>query len=223
MSQEEQMNARAALALIGDACGITFLEVAAGDADMNFMVFDLAKMGNPTAAGFAYYPGNEWAGGDGVYSDVFMHQNWAGNMHVLLHEIGHAVGLKHTFEGGITLSAEYDNFHYSMMSYTSGGITGDTLGSLDDDALRYLYGAPSADGTQVALWNWNAATLTLSQTGNANDESIFGIGGSDVIEGLEGSDEIFGRGGNDVIHGGGGNDQMIPQVSLTSAMGRNET
>jgi hypothetical protein len=110
MTAAEQANARAAIALIGEACGITFLEVEPGAGDINFMVFDLAMLGNDWAAGFAYYPGGEWTGGDGVYSDVFMDLDYAGNLHVLLHEIGHAVGLKHTFEGSITLLPEYDNF-----------------------------------------------------------------------------------------------------------------
>ena len=145
MTEAEQVSARAALALIGAACGITFLEVQPGQGDLNFMVFDLALLGQPTAAGFAYYPGNGPWGGDGLASDIFLLPSAASNMHVLLHEIGHAVGLKHTFEGDITLLTGIDNWSSSMMSYTWDGGNGDTLGSLDDDALRYLYGEDSTD------------------------------------------------------------------------------
>ena len=37
----------------------------------------------------------------------------------LLHELGHAMGLKHPFEDGPTLPTEYDNRRYTVMSYTA--------------------------------------------------------------------------------------------------------
>jgi serralysin len=35
-----------------------------------------------------------------------------------LHELGHALGLKHPFEGGATLPTEFDTTRYTVMSYT---------------------------------------------------------------------------------------------------------
>jgi serralysin len=35
----------------------------------------------------------------------------------MIHELGHALGLKHPFEEGATLPAEYDNLRYSIMAY----------------------------------------------------------------------------------------------------------
>ncbi|MCX7946890.1 MAG: hypothetical protein N2557_08055, partial [Hydrogenophilus sp.] len=36
----------------------------------------------------------------------------------LLHELGHALGLKHPFEGAPTLPSAYDNGHWTIMTYT---------------------------------------------------------------------------------------------------------
>jgi serralysin len=70
--------------------------------------------------GWAYYPGAHPANGD-----IWIHTRYLGesfdpgtyNYHATLHEIGHAIGLKHPFEGSPTLSA-YDNRLYTVMSYT---------------------------------------------------------------------------------------------------------
>ena len=37
----------------------------------------------------------------------------------LIHEIGHALGLKHPFEGALTLPAQQESYAYSLMSYTA--------------------------------------------------------------------------------------------------------
>lgn len=39
---------------------------------------------------------------------------------VLVHEMGHTLGLKHPFEGYYTLPLEFDNYAYSVMSYDTG-------------------------------------------------------------------------------------------------------
>ena len=57
-----------------------------------------------------------------------------------LHEVGHAIGLKHPFDGDPVLKASEDN-NNTVMSYTDKGNLSH-LGPFDVDAVRHLYGAP---------------------------------------------------------------------------------
>lgn len=60
----------------------------------------------------------------------------------ILHEIGHALGLKHPFEGSPTLPSELDNQYWTVMSYTpaKSDETPSSYGSIDLAALNWLYG-----------------------------------------------------------------------------------
>ena len=60
------------------------------------------------------------------------------------HEIGHALGLKHPFEGDVELPARYQNNGFTVMSYTpdpDGQGDGESYEILDVMALQFLWGA----------------------------------------------------------------------------------
>ncbi|MEO0033717.1 MAG: hypothetical protein RIS94_3475, partial [Pseudomonadota bacterium] len=65
-------------------------------------------------------------GGDNSHGDIWIGTDMMGesfasgafNYEAILHEIGHALGLAHPFEGNI-IPAGYDNQRYTIMSYTS--------------------------------------------------------------------------------------------------------
>lgn len=101
---------------------IDFVEVASG----GNMQYNITYQSD--SAGFAYYPGTYYTyQGDVFLSSVFNSDaqeygleegeyGWS----TIVHETGHALGLKHPFEDGTTLSDELDNFSHTIMSYTSG-------------------------------------------------------------------------------------------------------
>jgi hypothetical protein len=104
-----QAQARAALGEWSAASGLVFLEVAPGQGDINFQLvnFNTTPYGG---AGIAFYPFGNWnsftypyfttsldASGD-VFMDTQDVSAGAVNYGTLLHEIGHAIGLKHPTE-----------------------------------------------------------------------------------------------------------------------------
>ena len=197
--------ARQALEAFASISGLTFFEVAPDEGDIRFSAYDFDLL-LPGMGGFAYYPSG--AHDRLMASDVFVDYDSAGSTHLLLHEIGHTLGLKHTFEGSVTLRPDLDHYGTSVMSYTAGGHPGNVLGPFDVQAVQHLYAGAGDDGKQVASWSWNAATRTLSQTGSGIAETILGVGSADIISGLGGDDVIEGRGGNDRLEGGDGADKL---------------
>jgi hypothetical protein len=110
---------------------------------------------------------------------------------VLLHELGHALGLKHPFEGAARLPPAQDNTAHTLMSYHASGGPYSRFAPYDVAALRVLYGG---DGLGGAL-GVGAAGLYL--TGTAGPDAIVGGAGHDRLEGLAGDDRLDGGEGRD--------------------------
>lgn len=100
----------------------------------------------------------------------------------MMHEIGHALGLDHPFEGDVTLSNTFNQYQYSIMSYSDIPNQYDTGYStfypttpmlLDVLAIQYLYGANMSynNGDNVYRYGDDYAY-----------ETIWDAGGADTIE-----------------------------------------
>lgn len=114
-----------------------------------------------------------------------------GGIELILHELGHAMGLKHPFEGSITLPAAQDNTALTRMSYTDVGGPYNSYGSLDLAALMWLYGG---DGLGGAL---GQASPGLYLIGSAAGDTLQGGKGADMLRGAGGPDRLFGGAGID--------------------------
>ncbi len=201
LSAAQQTTARGAFQAWDAASGVTFLEVPAGLGDIKVGIFNFDLGGPYSSAQAAAYGG----GGILIVSDKITQPS----TQLFLHEIGHNLGFKHPFEGTYTLDPSIDNYATTVLSYTSGGTSGATLGTLDLDAVSYLYGTASEDGQQVLSWSWNAATATLSQTGFDAGGKIRGVGGNNDIRGGPGADDItLPGGGTNVVDSGAGRDTI---------------
>lgn len=225
---------RNALSQWDRASGLTFLEVPSGQGDLRFHLVSFTQVpGYEGFAGFAYYPNKDFAGtGTNTYAydseiggDIFLNtdENSGLTLDVILHEVGHALGLKHPFEGEIQVASGSDNGQNTILSYNrTFGLS--SLGTFDLQAAASIYGpdrfVASLNGG-IQAFSTDAAAFSTRQVwgdaaskikGTSLHDSIWGGAGADSIAGFAGNDFLYGGIAADVLLGGDGHDRLYGET-----------
>ncbi|MDD2892302.1 MAG: M10 family metallopeptidase [Halothiobacillaceae bacterium] len=203
LSKDEQKYFAQALQRWADVAGVSFIQIpdsaAVGDIRAAFSYLSA----NADAQAWTWMPGNTSAAGDVWFNTISSSatETWSPGSYsffTAVHEIGHALGLKHSFNDAgstaIVLPAALDNIRNTVMSYTfpedslfrsfsydawgslvlqTSQVVPDTPMVFDIAAIQYLYGANTTFNTGDDVYSFDNATPFY--------RSIWDAGGTDTI------------------------------------------
>ncbi|WP_279653184.1 M10 family metallopeptidase, partial [Pseudomonas morbosilactucae] len=161
---------------------IKFTQVSESSTNVGDLRFGgYAGMDSDTAA-WGYFPGNAPVAGDVWIGPATNNKSPVKGTYdymTFMHEIGHALGLKHPFstsaQNSTVLADEYDDVHYTIMSYTNAySYEPTTPMLLDILAIQQLYGANNLWQTGNNTYKWAANQSVF--------ETLWDSGGTDTID-----------------------------------------
>ena len=138
---------------------------------------------DPKTAAWAYFPDNKPLAGDVWIGPVTDNPNPGKGTYdymTFIHEIGHALGLKHPFEASPTnsnvIAPQLNDSHFTLMSYNNSySFQPTTPMLLDILAIQKIYGANTHWQTGNNVYKWAPDQSVF--------ETIWDAGGSDTIDG----------------------------------------
>lgn len=191
-NENQRRSMRSAMFLLGDMLDVNFVEVSHNWVDpatgipggvIRFSTY--FDPGDPAAA-FAYFPDDPgtapWGG------DIWVNNAFGPNVTsvgkdslsymILLHELGHALGMNHPFaiqSGKTVLSSQLDSNALTVMSYTPNpnGTNPRSPMSYDFEHLGVLYGKNPNTRTGDDVYSWNAVRFS---------DLVYDVDGIDTID-----------------------------------------
>jgi Ca2+-binding RTX toxin-like protein len=197
---EQKAAATAALQAWANVANLSFTNVVDNATTVGEIRFAFSSDNSLSGVwGHAYYPSDYFPfGGDiWVNYDRASDTDWtkgSANFDSLIHETGHALGLKHPFEDAPILSPQYDSEQFTVMSYTnppkalwpqvtqtgtnysakSRFINPETPMVLDVAAIQYIYGQNTSYKTGDDVYSMDSSSPFF--------KTIWDAAGSDTID-----------------------------------------
>ncbi|MCY4263870.1 MAG: M12 family metallo-peptidase [Gammaproteobacteria bacterium] len=179
LSSIQQRNVEIALNNIAQVIDISFERTNTSDQSNTISI----ALNQQTTAGVAFYPGERRVNYDVLLSDydenATLNRGTFG-AYTLVHELGHALGLKHPFEGTDGeigeppyLQSYEDRTQWTMMSYTTTSNENKlTFSPLDIAALQYLYGPSRQTRTGDDTYIYTPSLANFIWDGGGGQDTI---------------------------------------------------